>query len=666
MHLRPINPADRPLSATVPNSGTGASDTTSDLSGVPAIRPVLPADDRTAGRMFDPSRTGVDLSALLRAGADHLVPREQPGAVELAAVLERARAALVRGDPGSTLAALDEAWDGAMRTEGGWYYRAAALALLGLPGDADRVLSQALIPRGGSVALLFLLSVVRSGLSDPRGSRDALASALARSPVHPVLHAWSAVLTARAGDRAGALQRLASIPVGEQSSALLAWARQAVTSATVNAARASTPWSAPVVSATPMPAPVTPLQHALQSLGAQLAHGALVDVRRDVRSLLQSVATGGAFDQASRPDSLAAVRSVLAAMLGVLAREHGEPDNAIDHDRAPRGRLFDGAVNDPGATAGRALGAHTDPHGRWHVSPTADDALHPPAYPSTGTRSALLLALRAGNSDVADTLLQKLPANESASIVDALKHVVAGARNGPTLPNADTMVNAGRPPRGANTGSDSAASVAECGEDDGRTMNNHGVVQSSATRLADPLIAPVRIGLSLLVAQSHRAEANAAVHGALSDLPHVATAVARNGTDVSALSQSSLFAATGMGATGTGMPFDQGSSAAAALAAGAAGMRHAPYQGAPGTPPVVHGQSRYDELSLADAFESGKRLRALALGCMALAFAAMIYGYGAAAIALAGGASWLALRSSTVAAAARRSAQRAAPEQSAH
>ncbi len=628
MHLRPINPADRPPATPLPPTGAGASGEAPAVSGVSIVRPVSPVEDSPAGRTFDPTRTGVDLSALLRVGADQLVAREQPGAVQLAAVLERARAALVRGDPGSTLAALDEAWDGALRTEGGWYYRAAALALLGLPGEADRVLSQALVPRGGSMALLFLQSVVRSGMSDTAGARDALASALARSPAEPLLQAWNAVLTARTGDRAGALQLLALVPAGEETSTLLAWARQAVSSATVNAARASTPWSAAAVAVAPVEASLTPLQQALQEVGGQLAHGSLADVRRDVRTLLRSVATGGAFDQSSRPESLAAVRSVLAAMLGAIA----DTNNAVT-----------GHTSQGRAAATRSFDARTDPHGSWHIAPHDDATIHHPTPASAVMRSALLSAIRAGDLALAENLLQKLPVSESGSIVDTLKHVVAGARGALAAPQ----------------------SSAEFVSDTVRPNGEPGSVQSRIARTADHLIAPVRLGLSLLVAPSQRAEANAAIHGDRTDTWDIATPAVRGGADATAASPSSALAGTVWGAAAAGVPFDA-SGTAAALAAGAAGMRHTTGAGGSGTSHGAHAAPGYDDMSLADSFESGKRLRALALGCMALAFAAMIYGYGAAAIALAGGASWLALRSTAVAAAARRAAIRAAQEEPGH
>ncbi len=625
MHLRPINPADRPTTS-VPPTGAGANGAAPSVSGVAVVRPVSPVADSQAGRAFDPSRTGVDLSALLRAGADQLVTREQPGAVELAAVLERARAALVRGDPGSTLAALDEAWDGAMRTEGGWYYRAAALSLLGLPGEADRVLSQALIPRAGSIALLFLQSVVRSGMGDTRGAREALASALARSPAEPVLRAWNAVLTARVGDRAGALQQLAAIPLGEQSSTLHAWARQAITSATVNAARAATPWNVPVVAAEPAAEPAvaatTALQRALQVVGNELAHGSLVDVRREVRTLLRSVTTGGAFDQSTRPESLAAVRSVLAAILGVIASEHDARNGTPFTARAAGARAFD---------------ARTDPDGRWHISADADDTIGHNSSASAGLRSALLLALRTGDFDLADSLLHKLPAGESASIVDALRHVSAGARGEARSSPLGTPVEARPLPLDTPV---------------------EGAVQSTFSRLADQLITPVRIGLSLLVAQSQRAEANSAVYGNVTDQLPPATDTMRNAADGSAAGQSSSFAATGLWPGVAAVPLDPASTTAAALAAGAGATVLPDVSRATGRALTPIGASDMNALSLTESFESGKRLRALALGCMALAFAAMIYGYGVAAIALAGGASWLALRSSAVDSAARRSAER--------
>jgi hypothetical protein len=649
MHLRPINPADRLLPTTPPITGANTGGAVAGVSGVPAVRPVSPPDDSSEGRRFDPSRTGVDLAALLRGGADELVPREQPSAVALATVLERARAALVRGDPGDALAALDEAWDGAMRTEGGWYYRAAALALLGLPGEADRVLQQALIPRGGSVALLFLQSVVRSGLGDARGARDALASAQARLPAEPVLQSWNAILFARAGDRARAQALLSTIPLSDETSTLLAWARQAVTSATVNATRSATPWSSPISATPSSDATLTPLQQALQTVGAQLAHGALVEVRRDVRGLLQSVATGGTFDQSNRPETLAAVRSVLAAVLGVMAVEHG----------APEGRAFD---------------ARTDPHGRWHITPSRGESPVLQTLASPGPRSLLLRALRGGDIDLADALLHKLPTSESASIRDALRHLVTGARRGMTSSPLDAMRD-GAPlsPRSATPqGADGAtASLASFGDAENPSLIRDGAIQPSAARIADSLITPLRVGLSLLLAQSQRAEANAAFNGA-QDVS-VQNGVTLHRTVGSAHEQreawfdvpnspptpspAALFSAAGLGAAMGSMPLDPATNAAAALALGAAGTPHPLPVGASGSQSAIEREGTDGASMLSNAFESGKRLRALALGCMALAFAAMLYGYGAVAIALAGGASWLALRSSAVAAAGRRTTQ---------
>ena len=120
MHLRPTDPALRPPVAGPLAGGPLVDASAAPVVRVPAVRPVSPAPNATSGNRSDASRAGIDLVALLAGGEDSLVARERPTAVALAMVLERARAALVRGDAGDALAALDDAWEGAMRTESGW------------------------------------------------------------------------------------------------------------------------------------------------------------------------------------------------------------------------------------------------------------------------------------------------------------------------------------------------------------------------------------------------------------------------------------------------------------------------------------------------------------------------------------------------------------------
>ncbi len=172
MHLRPTDPAPAPVTCPL------------------ACGPLM-------------SASASQVAAPLGRETETLVTCEPVSAVVMASALERARVSLVRGDAGDALAALDEAQDGAMRTESGWYLRSAALTLLGLPEEAERVLQQALVLRGGSVALLFLQSIVRSVVGEMAEARESLLGAEARRPAEPALLAWSAVLRARASGRSG-------------------------------------------------------------------------------------------------------------------------------------------------------------------------------------------------------------------------------------------------------------------------------------------------------------------------------------------------------------------------------------------------------------------------------------------------------------------------------
>jgi hypothetical protein len=549
---------------------------------VPAVRPVGSVDPALSSALGELARAGIDLATLLEGGADSLVVRELPTATALGDVLERARAAVVRGLPSDALAILDDGWEGASRTEGGWYYRAAALMLLGLPGESDRVLSQALIGRGGSVALHFLHSVVRDFQSDSAGARESLANALARLPGHTLLVSWQAVLLARTGDRSGAQALLAPLLEADPESSVLAWARKAVTAAGAQHVRTAsrshhvemdTPddmsvrpgWAATATSA-------APVDVALRKVGAQLVAGTAHEVRLEVRAMLQGLAPGGRLDGTVRPEQALSVRSALVAVLGVLARE------------------------EPGAVprAASPLEATADARGRWAFTPSSarpsvrTDALPP----SSGPRALLLHAMRAGDLAAATSLLADTGAKEGEAVASVLRTMLEGAE----APVGQTV--------------------------------RAGVVQE---RLDDQLLVPIRVGLSLLQEASARDEARATI---------AATQSGARDTSASAPRADSFATAPDSARDARELPL--GVALGAVLP--------------PVSQPTVTG-SPHGHRDVVDDIPHGNvatQIPSMAILCMALAFAALLAGYGIVSIALAGGASWLALRSSIAASRGRR------------
>jgi hypothetical protein len=294
--------------------------------------------------------SGVDLGALLDDATDTLVARAMPSAAALGEVLERARGALVRGAPMDVLAALDADWDGAAGTDGGWYHRSAALLLLGLAGESDRVLEQAVRARPGASALVFLRSVARSALGDASGARAALHASQAMHAAHTareasmshaapssggepagqiVLRAWEAVLRARSGDAAGAQALLGELPEAEVPSPVLVWARQVVLRSSADAMRDA---AGRVVEALPDAdgAPrLDALEGALHRLGARLPGAPAAQLQADVRAMLQALSPAGLLRDAAAPTREQAVRSVLGSLLQLLAERAATPAHGV-------------------------------------------------------------------------------------------------------------------------------------------------------------------------------------------------------------------------------------------------------------------------------------------------------------------------------------------------
>lgn len=460
---------------------------------VRAIPPVRPTVDPL---LPDLSRAGVELPSLLDQGADALVARDQPGSVALAELLERARGALVRGAPMEMLAALDSGWEGAARTESGWYFRAAALTLLGLPGEAERVLNQATSVREGSAALAFLQSVVRSTRGDGVGARAALAEALAQRPGAPLLRAWDAVLSARGGHLASAHALLSELDGGGPTDPVIAWARQAMMRASANeqramripdpatlSATASHPEASPrasEVAPTGASPSLDPVDAALRRLGGRLGEASRQDLDADVRRLMQSLSAAGSMQEAGRSERSHAVRVVLATLQELLGRASRDDGGVWPR---PTGSTRIGA-DGPAPATGRALDAFADADGSWRFTPVSVRGVAPDAFASPDAdgptlRAAVLAALCTGRMADAEQLCAQARARESEPVVRVLQRLLEGAAT-----------------------RDRAASD--------RPATDAATLGGLSTARDDAVLLPLRFGLILLQQLSPRHEARSA------------------------------------------------------------------------------------------------------------------------------------------------------------
>lgn len=152
-------------------------------------------------------RSGLNVLEIFNA-SDELVVRTRTPAVALELGLEQARGSMVRNQPADALATLDEVWSGARHTETGWYLRGGSLALLGLPGEAARIASEALQINPQSSANHFLQSLARLTLGDTAGAQQALANAAANSEPEPLLLIQHALIEAQRGNVSSAEELL--------------------------------------------------------------------------------------------------------------------------------------------------------------------------------------------------------------------------------------------------------------------------------------------------------------------------------------------------------------------------------------------------------------------------------------------------------------------------
>ncbi len=297
------------------------------------IAPITPTDPRPIGAPGSPlGRSGLDLADLLDT-PDTVTSRAQTAPVALEVGLEQARGALIRNLASDALSALDSVWEGARRTEEGWYLRSGALTLLGLPGESERVAEAGLESRPASSALRFLQSLSRLAVGDLAGARAALAPALERAPDDPLLLVQQAVLLARQGDGRGAEALLQRATRSAPEHPALGYGRAAVRTATADVTRSVSRNTPDTVDVFPSPtadiegdqtsgeSPRDVVGSAVAGIGARLVSGSTGDVARGARLLLRAFSAGGTLASAGGPEQSYAARALLTVLVGAVSPE---------------------------------------------------------------------------------------------------------------------------------------------------------------------------------------------------------------------------------------------------------------------------------------------------------------------------------------------------------
>ncbi len=383
-------------------------------------------------------RSGLDLLDLL-ATTDLVTTREATGTVAREVGLEQARGTLLRNHPGEALALLDGIWEGARRSEEGWYLRSAALSVLGLPVESDRVAGEGLAKWPSSLALRFFQSVARLAVGDVAGAKTVLQPALLRAPAEPVLQAQHALVQARQGDARGAEATLTRLERAWPDHPAVEWGRGALGTIVADATRqrsrtTPTDWpsamvdsapdgsrSAPVEGGTPghagvghagvgqagvgqvgvgqpgeepmdaelLEAASTALGQeglspdvatsALERFGARVATRPLPEVAREARVLLRAFSAGGTLATATRPEQAHAARVVMTTLLGVATRELADvpqPVRTMVEQLVPL--LREGRVDDADRVVRRQSAMAREPIGRLLLAVVRGAALANP------------------------------------------------------------------------------------------------------------------------------------------------------------------------------------------------------------------------------------------------------------------------------------------------
>lgn len=310
--------------------------------------PVDPANDPAAGVAPALGRSGLDLLDLL-ATTDLIARREPTGVVETDVGLEQARGLLLRNSPGEALTALDRIWDAASGTEEGWYLRAGALLVLGLPAECERVAQQGIGFQPTSSALGFVQSLARFALGDLIGARAALHPALQRAPNDQLMQVQHALIQAKLGDPRAA-QTLLTWQAQHPEHPALAWGRATLRVIVADAARLHSLRGEWLAFDTPVAAEPSHAEDAsvlrphaaspgrgstdvattsFEHFGEQLVTVTLDEVAREARLLIRALSTGGTLTAAMSAEQGHAARTLLTTILSVIHGEKAESPTSL-------------------------------------------------------------------------------------------------------------------------------------------------------------------------------------------------------------------------------------------------------------------------------------------------------------------------------------------------
>lgn len=617
---RPINPA---ASGAAPPSVDGI------VPGRAVVR--IEAPKGSTETLANPiGRSGLDLLDVLEA-SDSLVLRRAPLPVALEMGLEQARGALIRQQPGDALAALDAVWEGASRTEEGWYLRSGALLVLGLPGEGERVAQSGIDARPNSNALRFVQSLARLAVGDLAGARTALQGALQRLPADPLLLVQQAVLLATQGDGAGAdaAMQSAARRVAEDHPAIV-FGRDAVKNAkravTAELARsgsvravagevapnpggtddvmvqdlfgdarsvAGMSRGAPAREENPLHALTAatsgdgtahhdPVTDAVRRLGVRLVNADGADVAREIRTLLRALSSGGTLATAGVSSQAHSARSLLSIVASVLLDEQS--------DAPPAKRALVSAV----------IGALRGDH--------PEDVLRAMRRPTSVVNEPFGAMLRA--------MVEGALSNRPGAATDGVPRGERARDGAQQQPQQESAL----PSAGAARSQPHVVRDAPAVQDDAAGID-----------------VPVRLGLRLI-------DETPAMRAAVVDLPAHARGEgsrAREGVE--------FRPASGDPHAGAGVAYSHGATNAETLGFGwgAAGAAAAAGGAVAAARTGGFGADAYESSEQPASDSSRFDVRIAAVTCIAIAGLAAMLGYTSVAVSFGIGAAWLALRRST-------------------
>lgn len=426
-------------------------------------------------------RSGLNIHELFDA-PDHVVVRSRTPAIALELGLEHARGSMVRNQPADALATLDEVWSGARHTETGWYLRGSSLALLGLPGEASRVATEALQANPQSSANHFLQSLAKLTLGDLQAAQLSLASAEANSEPEALLSIQHALIEAQRGNVTDAEEILRGAASKWPDHPALIYGRDMMREVLRNTARErqrtpvrlmQTPVSEPAFrtpssSQTPASSGVLVIDSrqsetefrahardlasdAFNELGTQLASGTRRQALTEARALLGALSAGGTLSNSMPPARAHAARAVIGAVIEAL--------NA--------NTLADAVGWDAESIDGQWQRAQNE------AARNRDDDINSNGSLHSATR-ALVLAMRDGRVGDAESQLRRVRGSLGESTFVLLRSLLNA--NGPT------------------DGRDS---------DESRAREAHSAYAGGSAPVQDgfsghSLLAPLRLGLALL------------------------------------------------------------------------------------------------------------------------------------------------------------------------